>query len=177
MTDEQRYSQISRQLSTILKPSTTPKKSIFVIPSRDIPEPSGHDLAAKLNEHEGIIDVKAIKGLPTIEDIVNQIKEKNLLGVKEPISMNDMRWHGAGGVTSTAVSALFTTDTFISTDQQKVFNSTQNVLFTISLSAGGTTLTPTTDYTTSTSQATLSAGSYPNGLPAGTPVVWVYIRS
>lgn len=57
-------------------------------------------IVAKLNTLEGEIEAKVIKGLPTLRELVAEIKAKKLIEMKDvrnmPLNMSDMRWHGGG---------------------------------------------------------------------------------
>jgi hypothetical protein len=74
-------------------------------------------------------------------------------------------------------SAALQTDVFTATNEQTAFIATLNVATTIYFSIGGVIATPTTDYTVSAGVATLTSGSYPNGVPSGTKVIWTYFTS
>lgn len=117
----------------------------------------------------------------SVADVVKELKKKQHLEPKDikglPVNMNDMRWHGSGGATSSSISALIVTDIFTTTDGQTAFTASNNVLATLLLTISGAFQTPTTDYTVSSSVATLTPETWPNGVPAGEPVVWVYIKN
>lgn len=64
---------------------------------RDGSPDTAEDIASKLNSREGIIESFAIRGLPTAEAFVKEIKssKKKMLSHRD-IDMSDMRWHGGG---------------------------------------------------------------------------------
>lgn len=78
---------------------------------------------------------------------------------------------------SGGVAGLMQKDLFVATDQQKIFTATLTVAFDFYFSINGAIQTPTTDYTLVGGVATLTAGSYPNGVPAGSSIIWVYATS
>jgi len=66
-------------------------------------------------------------------------------------------------------ATTFQTDTFTATNNQTLFAASQTNTYTVGLYLNGLLQTPTEDYTTSGTGATLTSG-----VPAGTKVVWVY---
>jgi hypothetical protein len=76
----------------------------------------------------------------------------------------------SGGVISTAMQK----DKFSATSGQTAFTASQTVAFDFYFSINGLIQTPTTDYTVAGGVATLTVGSYPNGVPSGTAVIWLY---
>ncbi len=78
---------------------------------------------------------------------------------------------------SGGISGLMQKDIYVATDQQTAFTATQTVAYDFYLSINGAIQTPTTDYTVSSGIATLTAGSYPNGVPASSSVIWLYAIS
>lgn len=72
------------------------------------------------------------------------------------------------------VSALMQKDIFVSTDQQTVFTASTTVAYDFYFSINGAIQTPTVDYTNAGGVATLTATSYPNGVPANSSVIWLY---
>lgn len=83
---------------------------------------------------------------------------------------------------SSGISSFFQTDTFLATSGQTIFTATKTVAYTIGFFIQ-TILTPTNtagaqvDYTVTAGVATLSSASYPNGVPPGSIVLWVYVTS
>jgi hypothetical protein len=83
---------------------------------------------------------------------------------------------GAGGGD---ISTQMQTDVFVATSGQTTFTASANVAYTFGFYIQ-TLLTPPNssgaqaDYSVSGGVATLSNISYPNGVPGGTIVVWVY---
>lgn len=75
----------------------------------------------------------------------------------------------AGGI-----SSLMQKDKFVATDQQTTFTASTTVAFDFYFSINGAIQTPTTDYTVVAGVATLTPGSYPNGVPANSSIVWLY---
>ena len=75
---------------------------------------------------------------------------------------------------SSVVSTSLQKDIITSTSGQNTFTATKTVAFDIYFSIQGQILTPTTDYTLAAGVYTLTAGSYPNGVPAGQPVILMY---
>ena len=71
-----------------------------------------------------------------------------------------------------AISGIFQTDVFTSSNNQTVFTASLNVAYTIGLYIQGSLQTPNVDYTVSGGVATLS-----NGIPSGNMVVWIYTTS
>ncbi len=57
-------------------------------------------IAEKLNTLKGELDYTVLKGIPTTNDLIKEIKSKKLLELKDikgaNLSMNDQRWHGGG---------------------------------------------------------------------------------
>lgn len=84
---------------------------------------------------------------------------------------------GAGG--GGTISSQMNTDVFVATNGQTAFTATETVAYTFGLYIQ-TLLTPPNssgaqaDYSVSGEVATLSNISYPNGVPGGSIVVWVY---
>lgn len=77
-------------------------------------------------------------------------------------------------VDMSGVSALMKKDLFVATDQQTAFTATSTVSFDFYFSINGAIQTPTTDYTVSGGIATLTATAYPNGVPQGSSIIWLY---
>jgi hypothetical protein len=75
---------------------------------------------------------------------------------------------------SGGIASLLVKDVFTSTNGQTAFTASQTVAFDFYLSINGAIQTPTTDYTVTGGVATLTNGSYPNGLPANSSVIWLY---
>ena len=67
------------------------------------------EIANKLNTLVEAIEASVIKGLPKVKDLIDELKKgqylepKNIKGL--PINMNDMRWHGSGGLSSVSHDA------------------------------------------------------------------------
>lgn len=76
--------------------------------------------------------------------------------------------------TGGGVATFLQKDVFTSTNGQTAFTATKTIAFDQYLSINGLIQTPTTDYTISGEIITLTAGSYPNGVPANTPVIFLY---
>lgn len=74
-------------------------------------------IASKLNTLESAIDSKVIRGLPTIEDFIKELKDpkgKNKLSAEHILNMPargrlDQRWHG-GGLSSVSTDSTLTGD-------------------------------------------------------------------
>jgi hypothetical protein len=136
---------------------------------------------------EAIVHMIQIPEVPSMEQIVTHIKENKVLEAKDvkgiPVDanggfrMDDLRWHGSGGASSSAVTALIVTDVFSATNGQTVFSSSTNMSTILSFSIGGAIQTPTTDYANTATNATVTAGSWPGGVPGGLAVVLVYIKA
>lgn len=82
---------------------------------------------------------------------------------------NRLKVTGTVSISGATLAAHTQTDVFTSTNGQTAFTATQTVATTIYLAVSGVLQTPTTDFTATTTTATLSAG-----IPAGLPVVWTY---
>jgi hypothetical protein len=76
-----------------------------------------------------------------------------------------------------AVSSSMQKDVFVATSGQTVFDASKTVAFDFYLSVQGIIQTPTTDYTLAGNVVTLTAGSYPNGVPANTEIIFLYSTS
>ncbi len=65
-----------------------------------VKELEAEELAGKLNKLNGKIESTAIKGLPTVEEIVSVIKKGKMLELRDikgaRLDMSDQRWHGGG---------------------------------------------------------------------------------
>ncbi len=70
------------------------------IPGRDGSPDTPQQIIDKVNSLEYAIEAKVIKDIPTVEDVLKELKSKQILEPKDikgmPINMNDMRWHGGG---------------------------------------------------------------------------------
>lgn len=75
---------------------------------------------------------------------------------------------------SGGIAGLMQKDVFVATDQQTVFNATKTVAFDFYFTVNGAIQTPTTDYTVSGNVATLTPGTFPFGVPAGSIIIWLY---
>lgn len=78
---------------------------------------------------------------------------------------------------SGGIAGLMQKDIFTATDQQTAFTATATVAFDFYFTINGVIQTPTTDYTVLAGVATLTPGSYPNGVPANTSVIWLYSKA
>lgn len=67
------------------------------------------------------------------------------------------------------IASDFQTDVFTSSNNQTIFTATKTVAYTLGFYVNGSLQTPSTDYSVSSSVATLA-----NGIPSGNIVVWVY---
>lgn len=75
-------------------------------------------------------------------------------------------------VDASGVSSFFQTDTFTSTNNQTIFTASKTVAYTVGFYVNGSLQTPSTDYSVTSSVATLSSG-----IPSGNIVVWVYVTA
>jgi hypothetical protein len=73
---------------------------------------------------------------------------------------------------SAVISTSLQTDTFTASNNQTIFTASKTVVYTLYLSINGSIQTPNSDYSVTSSVATLS-----NGVPAGSIVVWLYSTS
>lgn len=87
-------------LSSLKENYTKPKDPEIVTRKEIIAEPI-ENIIAKMNNMEGVIESKVIKDVPTLDQVVQHIK--NLKGNDRidksnirNLDMGDMRWHGAG---------------------------------------------------------------------------------
>lgn len=109
------------------KKTTTPEfQSKINIPVKKDEIESAESIASRLNSLEKAINVTVIKGIPTTEEIVAEIKKltgNNRLDIsnirngeniarmaQQHVNMNDMRWHG-GGISN--ITGLITAGTNI----------------------------------------------------------------
>ena len=83
----------------------------------EIPEftpDTAEQIANKLNTLTEKIESSAIKGLPTIKDLLKEIKKGKLIEIRDiknmPLNMSDMRWHGGGISEIIAGSGITATD-------------------------------------------------------------------
>jgi len=106
---------------------------------------TANGIAAKLNTLSSAVDSKVIRGLPTIEGLISELKNpksKNRLGLKDiqGINMNDQRWHGGGsGGMNTVVHDTTLTGTGTTASPLSI-----NVLHDDTLSGNGTLADPLT---------------------------------
>lgn len=157
-------------LSFLKNLSGFPKNIQSIYTPQVLPEPvfeSAETLAGKLNSLIGALGVHVIKDLPSIDvdnlvplviEAIKNLKGNDRLDIshirngeqlaqaanKQKVDMNDMRWHGSGGASSSVttvsnevVSGSGNTFTLVhipTTGSQKIF-------------AIGQRLTPTVDYT------------------------------
>lgn len=70
------------------------------------------------------------------------------------------------------IASHFQTDTFTSTNNQTIFTASATVAYTLGFYINGSLQTPSTDYSVTSSVATLSSG-----IPSGNVIVWVYTTS
>lgn len=116
---------------------------------------------------------KSIKTI-TPDDIEKLIK-KHITSTHDKLSqsiatlrgdvMRNYGGHGGSGGTGSATNR----DVFIATNNQTVFTASMTVKSDIQVSESGTILTPSVDYTDTTTTLTLTVG-----VPAGTVVIWYY---
>lgn len=190
MTEQElkRAKELSSHIASFGKTKTPlrPLSAYTPTPEKEFVFDSPESIASKLNSLPGGLGKHVIKDLPTVESIIEAIK--NLKGndridvsnlrngeqlsriAQRDINMNDMRWHG--GTSPQGMSSFIQVDSFTSTNNQTVFTATKTVVGTILLSVSGVNYTPTTDYTVSGNTATLTSG-----IPASQPVLWIYIHS
>lgn len=169
-----------------------------ILPEKELLYESPETLAAKLNSLPESLGTHVIKDFPKTADMIPLVIEaiKNLKGneridishirngeqlsrLAQRVDMNDMRWHGSGGasVTAAIIAALIQTDISTSTDGQTTITATKTVAANNYLQIGGVLQTPNRDFTYTSTQAILDPTRYPNGIQAGSDIVWSYYFS
>lgn len=97
------------------------------------------EIADKLNTTTESVDAKVIKGLPTLEGIVKDIKKGKLLELRDikgaRLDMSDQRWHGGGS--SSGGSGTVTTVSVVTANgvSGSVANATTSPAITLTLGA------------------------------------------
>lgn len=104
-------------------------------------------LAEKINTLSGEINYSVLKGVPTVKDLVKDIKKGKLLELKDikgaRLDMNDQRWHGSGSSSSSSATWGSITGTLSAqTDLQTALNDKLDV------TTASTTYVPYTGATT-----------------------------
>lgn len=129
---------------------------------------------------QGIAGPKGLDGSPdTAHDIRTKLESlppSERLDARFIKNLPQSRTVFKGGGALSALADHVTIDKFVATAGQTTFLSTKPMVKTLYFSINGATQTPTTDYTETAAKVTLTAATYPNGLPGNDQVEWCYIQ-